>query len=266
MIIGIFAHYAERFRWTHRLYGSVPAGLTCLSKLLALLGWDVTRKPSYQNVFERSFDKKFGIETATLVLTDALDVESEMKPLIEYYEPVDALEFALTLESLQRSFEGWTFIDVGSGKGRSLLLASLFDFDRVIGLELSASLHEVAEQNLRRQRREDLMCRDVQSICTDALEYELPTDPLVLFFFNPFKEDLMARMLANIRESYLRSPRPIILIYHNPIFRSLMDEAEFLEPHAPGPVGEGWSVFRADATSELALESESLEEAAMANC
>lgn len=170
-----------------------------------------------------------------------------MKPLIEYYEPVDALEFALTLESLQCSFEGWTFIDVGSGKGRSLLLASLFNFDRVIGLELSTSLHEVAEQNLRRQQRQDLICRDVQSICTDALAYDLPSDPLVLFFFNPFKKDLMTRMLSNIQESYLRNPRPIILIYNNPIFRALMDEADFLEPHASGMVGQGWAVFRTAA-------------------
>jgi tRNA G46 methylase TrmB len=43
----------------------------------------------------------------------------------------------------------YTFIDIGSGKGRMLLLAAELPFRRVIGIEFASDLHAVAQQNVK---------------------------------------------------------------------------------------------------------------------
>lgn len=43
---------------------------------------------------------------------------------------------------------GFTFIDYGAGKGRVLLIAARYQFDRVVGVELSEPLIRVAAANI----------------------------------------------------------------------------------------------------------------------
>ena len=46
----------------------------------------------------------------------------------------------------------------------------------------------------------------------DAVEYELPDAPCVLYFYNPFSERVLRRVLASIRGSVAQSPRPIYVV------------------------------------------------------
>lgn len=103
------------------------------------------------------------------------------------------------------------FVDFGSGKGRAVMLAAELPFRRVIGVEFSPQLHEVALRNLRAAR--GLKCRDVELVLADASLWQIPHDANVLFFFNPFEGEVLAKVFENIRRSLADAPRAITIIY-----------------------------------------------------
>src|SRR6202165_2780171 len=81
-------------------------------------------------------------------------------------------------------FDQFTFIDLGSGKGRTLLMASEYPFMRIVGVELIAELHQAAEENIRAYRSATQQCRQIEAVCADASEFVFPETPLVLYLFN----------------------------------------------------------------------------------
>lgn len=111
------------------------------------------------------------------------------------------------------------FLDLGSGKGRVVWQAAQHPFARVIGVELSRELNAVARQNIERNRSR-LACREVQLVTADASTYEIPDDVTVIYMFAPFRGRTFRAVTANIIASLDRAPRPLTLIYANP----LMDE------------------------------------------
>ena len=55
------------------------------------------------------------------------------------YQPADPVLFAESMAALPIDFSSYVFIDAGCGKGRALLLACGYGFQRVIGIEMSRS-------------------------------------------------------------------------------------------------------------------------------
>jgi SAM-dependent methyltransferase len=132
------------------------------------------------------------------------------------YTPIEPERFRLVVNALPIVFENFAFIDFGSGKGRALLLASEFPFNRIIGLEFSPELHQVAEENIRRYPAELQKCRDIQSCNVDFVEFLLPSDPLVLFFFNPCHVRVLSEVVSRLSRSLRANPRPLYLAYVAP--------------------------------------------------
>ena len=65
------------------------------------------------------------------------------------YEAITPEAFHGLLASIDLGDHDLTFIDLGSGKGRAVLLASLYPFRRLIGVEFSPELTEVARLNVQ---------------------------------------------------------------------------------------------------------------------
>ena len=122
-------------------------------------------------------------------------------------------------------FEDFTFIDLGSGKGRTLLMAADYPFRHIIGIELLPSLNEIAQQNLRQYSSESQKCFGLESVCADATIYSFPAGPLLVYLFNPFPEAGLRRTLAKLRQSLHNNPRPAYLLYHNPQLEHLVTAA-----------------------------------------
>ena len=153
------------------------------------------------------------------------------------YQPTEPAAFHDMLNTLQQSqtadhkvlnFRDFTFIDLGSGKGRTLLMASDYPFQRIMGVELLPSLHHTAQQNLDHYRSDTRKCFVLESICADATAFPFPEDPLVIFLFNPFPETGMRRVFANLKQSVGEHPRPVYVLYHNPLLEHVLTETGFL--------------------------------------
>src|SRR4029450_218589 len=63
-----------------------------------------------------------------------------------------------------------TFVDFGCGKGRVVHQAARRPFRRVIGVEISPHLAEIARTNLAARRHEH-RCRNVEIVVSDVAEY-----------------------------------------------------------------------------------------------
>jgi hypothetical protein len=129
------------------------------------------------------------------------------------YLPIEPERFHRVLSSLDIAFEEFTFIDFGSGKGRALLLASDYPFKEIMGLEFSPELHRVAEDNITRYSSPTQQCTNIESLNVDFVDFALPQQPSVLFFFNPCRGRLLANVTENVRQSLLSCPRSVYVAY-----------------------------------------------------
>jgi hypothetical protein len=145
------------------------------------------------------------------------------------YQPTEPVLFHEMLEALQQQadldFREFTFIDLGSGKGRTLLLASDYPFRRIVGVELLPALHQIAKENLQKYSSESQKCFALESLCEDATAFAFPAEPMVLYLFNPFPEAGLKRMLVNLEHSLRQNPRPVYVLYHNPLLEYVLDES-----------------------------------------
>ncbi len=138
------------------------------------------------------------------------------------YQPTEPALFAEIMAGLEINFQDFTFIDVGSGKGRVLLMAAHYPFHRILGIELLPTLHHVAQENLRDYKSDSQKCFALEAICADAREFIFPAEPLVLYLFNPLPEPALIDTIANLDRSLKQDPRIVYLLYHNPLLEHVL--------------------------------------------
>lgn len=186
------------------------------------------------------FDERFGVETSGLIYElpsgHAHDVYNN-----GYFAVAPSVFHAvmrLMRERLHLEYQRFRFVDVGSGKGRALLLASDYPFREVIGVELSPELDRVARANVARyaaviaaepHAHGNLLHRPpVISIQGDATEFLWPTGPLVVYMWNAFTSPVMERVFHNLRASLAEQPRELYLVYMHPELESMLASLPWL--------------------------------------
>lgn len=116
----------------------------------------------------------------------------------------------------------YTFIDMGSGKGRMLFLAAEHSFRKVQGLEFVIDLHERACDNIKRYRHRKQKCAHLESIHGNAADFEFPSGNLVVCIFNPFGPEVLDRVLTNLSRSIDSHPRHVVILLIWPIQSQLV--------------------------------------------
>lgn len=149
--------------------------------------------------------------------------------------------FEQIMHALPIAFGDFTFVDIGSGKGRALLMAVPYGFRNLIGMELLPELHRVAEENILNFAATQAQAPQIQSFCIDARDFQFPDSPLVVYLFNPFPEPIFAAVLKNLRESWQAKPRPVFIAYRYPESERLLSESDWLEKIAGA---EQWVVYK----------------------
>lgn len=122
----------------------------------------------------------------------------------------------------------YRFVDLGSGKGRMLLVAAEYPFRTIHGIEFALELHRQAEQNISRYRHARQRCTELESINLDASEYRFPDGKLILYLYNPFGPEVLRKVLTNLEESIAQQPRHVIVVMVNPELASVTDSMPFL--------------------------------------
>jgi SAM-dependent methyltransferase len=142
------------------------------------------------------------------------------------YQPTEAYLFHEMLERLREhadiDFSDFVFIDLGSGKGRTLLMASDYPFRRIIGVELLPALHQAAQDNLKKYRGESQKCFALEALSGDATDFSFPVERLLIYLFNPFPESGLRRTMENLEKSLSEHPRSVYVLYHNPLLEDVL--------------------------------------------
>jgi SAM-dependent methyltransferase len=197
-------------------------------QLLAAL-WEFVRDSTPERRRQRYGDAEYDWEHRVNTTSAAVSWHDRLLGVFHSpYQPTEAALFHEMLAALREQshsdFHDFVFLDLGSGKGRTLLMASDYPFRRIIGVELLPSLHQAAQENLNMYRKESQKCFTLESVCADATEFPFPDEPTVLYLFNPFPEAGLKRMIANLEQSLRAHPRAVYVLYHNPLLEHLLSE------------------------------------------
>jgi hypothetical protein len=198
---------------------------TIVSMLLRHLGKDFTL---LFNSFGRSknkvinqgfeFDLKYGLDTENSYLPNLKEVAGRNWIYGLKYEACNPFKVNEILKVIEIPYDQFTFIDLGSGKGRALIVASNFPFKAIIGVEYSEQLIEIAKRNFSLYPESNIICRNVSFVCADVADFNIPEGPIVIFLFNPFGAKVMRKVAENIVNSYLGNHRKFVIIYINSEF------------------------------------------------
>ncbi len=180
--------------------------------------------PNSERSDGRRFDREYAVTTQAILFLSDLDPDDvgDAGYHATHYEGVPVADFRALLalvpaDAIAKS----TFVDVGAGMGRALILASELPFRQVVGVEVSASLYEVARENLETAQCPLRRCNDVRIVRADARMWTYPPGDLVVFLYNPFDASALEIALGAI--SSRRRNGATWLIYHTPVHREIIE-------------------------------------------
>jgi SAM-dependent methyltransferase len=174
------------------------------------------------------FDRRYGVDTVSKVAASELGASGDSARHAQGYQATSVEAFLAILGSIAVQHERFTFVDIGCGKGRTLLLASHFPFRHIIGVEFSPQLVATAQRNVGVYRDPQQKCRSLEVVCADAAQYRLPEGDLLLYMYNPFDAPVMERFLENVRRAGMGRDAEIRIAYVNPVLKPMLDGSPFL--------------------------------------
>lgn len=167
------------------------------------------------------FDTTFGTDTGGLISTCDGDHPSRAHARDYWGTAPSLLRGALarwsgTLAGTGFTVSQYTFIDLGSGKGRAVMLASELPFTACVGVELDPGLAMIARKNLELWSRSAHRCTDLSIVQDDVLALRLPGNPVLLYLFNPFDDHIMSALGLRLRDLLANRGCPIDILYARP--------------------------------------------------
>lgn len=166
------------------------------------------------------FDAKYGVRTSGLIAGRHLGVgHAHDKHNTAYYGVAPSVFKGLVKvwreSGPKGSVEETTFVDIGAGMGRAVLLAAEMPFKEVIGVELHKTLARIAGKNLTRWQDLGRARTSIRIANQDILDFEWPSGPCVAFLFNPFGAVVMRRLLLKMAEVFEGRKGELDLLYVN---------------------------------------------------
>jgi SAM-dependent methyltransferase len=127
----------------------------------------------------------------------------------------------LAFQNLPIDFKHSSIIDFGSGKGNVLLMLNRLGFKKILGIEFAEDLILASKKNIKNIQKKH-SDSEIGVICTDAVQYDIPSTYDVFFFYNPFNRSVFEKVLINIERSLELKKRTIYIIYINAVISEEM--------------------------------------------
>jgi len=110
------------------------------------------------------------------------------------------------LKKMNIDFIKYNIIDIGSGKGFSLAIFSLFNFNNISGVEISDKYKKICENNFKLLNIES----KINIYKSDILNFDKINDFNIYYLYNPFNSLIFEKFIKKIKKN-----REIIIIYKN---------------------------------------------------
>jgi SAM-dependent methyltransferase len=181
------------------------------------------------------FDLQHGTETSGYVPPEELPGSVHGSTKLHVYGGSQPSIIRAALATLP-ALPSFTFIDLGCGKGRPLLVASEFPFRAAIGVELSAALAQSARRNLELYVRNVVPDCDLKVEVGDAAAFNFPAGDLCVFLYNPFGAEVMQRVVSNLEHILQNEARRVFVVYYNPVHGACWDASPFFSRYFAGTI------------------------------
>jgi len=183
----------------------------------------------YDKYKENKFDKYYGTNTNQKLDLKDYSVDSPNIDHACWYEAITKTYFDKMINQLSVEFQNNIFIDLGSGKGKSLMLAANYPFKKIIGVEFSPELHEIAEKNIEMFSTKERVQTPIQLHCMDAELYDLPMENIVVFLYNPFQGKVMRSVVEKFEKFLSDHPHQLTILYRNPKCSEMFEKNNTLQ-------------------------------------
>ena len=187
-----------------------------------LLSWHRQRRNT-------RFDRQAGVRTTGRMTLQELGLSPAKS---NRYEATPIGFFHAILGKLRLDYPQTIFIDLGCGKGRTLLLASHHPFRSIIGVEISEALCQVAVDNIKAYCSNQQVSSKISVVRSSIEEFEYDTittsDHVLVYCFNACSESVLATGLRKLSQLALRGVA-VTIIYLNPTWVKLLENAAWLQ-------------------------------------
>ena len=166
------------------------------------------------------FDLEFGVRTSGLVSGRNLKSGHKADRHNTAYFGVAPSVFRDMIVRWRRlkpaaAIDEFTFVDLGAGMGRALLLAAEFPFRAVVGVELNPTLARIGRRNMALWRATGRALTPMRMVCRDAAEFKLPAGPCLVFLFNPFGAPVLKHVLKSWSRDLMEREGQLDILYVN---------------------------------------------------
>jgi SAM-dependent methyltransferase len=199
----------------------------------------------------RVYDWRHNVDTCGDANLDGLTISGTNAGHGVFYHPSHPKFLSQVLSSLGIDYEKFTFVDLGSGKGRVLLVASEFPFREIVGVEFARELHEIASVNVKNYRSSSQKCKNINCVHQDAVDFKFPLTPLVLYLSNPFRPAVLIPVLQNLQASLDAHPRDALLLYVAPYHAELIERETMMKCVATSSYHNTYQIPASPSTSPV---------------
>lgn len=167
------------------------------------------------------FDVKYGTDTGGIEPLWKFKIQSPNARFGVRYEATQELELVHAIAFLCEDLKTFTFVDLGCGKGRAVMIASSLGFKNLIGVEFALELVEIAKSNLAKRKILNAIV-----LHADASDFRFSDSNAVVYLYNPFSQEVLKKVISNLKECF---GKKLYVIYKTPQYGELLDASGFLK-------------------------------------
>ena len=160
------------------------------------------------------YDKRYGLNTRKIIEAEDLYKTDDEINQNNRYQATRLRHFRVLMKELSLP-ENSVFVDVGSGKGKVLLMATIYNFKRIVGIELSSKLNKIAKSNILIYNKRVKNNIPIELKELNVLDYTFEGDENIIYLYNPFSSEILEQFCEQLFISLKLNPRKIWLIFNN---------------------------------------------------
>jgi len=189
------------------------------------LNWNI-RLALFTVYHEIRGERKYKINTSKIEQLQNFHIKGNNIDHAEIYQGANYYLLEKIFDHLQTIEANQNILDYGCGKGRVLAVAPYYGFTKLTGVEFAKELCDTARKNIF-EVQQKFPEKVFNIIHVNAVDYLIENDTNVFFFFNPFDELVMLRVVKNILMSIKAFPREAYIVYINPVHKEIFMSAGF---------------------------------------
>jgi SAM-dependent methyltransferase len=169
-------------------------------------------------------DVDYGIDTSGYISADVCAPDAALASHISPYGGSQPSIVRASLAVLPDR-EEYAFVDLGCGKGRPLVLASEFGFQRILGVEISPALAAVARANAAAIGAGYPARTPIEVLLGDATAAPVAGRRVVYYMYHPFDRSLVQLLVTGIARQLMAGVEHGFFVYYNPVHGDVLDRS-----------------------------------------